>query len=139
MPSAYAPEPELQVWNPNPSTYWGRIQERKQFALQLSEPTEPLHHIASSMITQFPHPRLIQYDCGKLQTLDRLLRRLKYGSHRVLIFTQMTKMLDVLEAFLNFHGHIYLRLDGSTRIDQRQVSCQSKINTNHFYSRIDDQ
>lgn len=33
----------------------------------------------------------------------------------------MTRMLDVLEAFLNFHGHIYLRLDGTTRVDQRQV------------------
>lgn len=70
---------------------------------------------------QFPDPRLIQYDCGKLQTLDRLLRQLKSGSHRVLIFTQMTRMLDVLEAFLNYHGHIYLRLDGTTRIEQRQI------------------
>lgn len=50
-----------------------------------------------------------------------LLRRLKTGSHRVLIFTQMAKMLDVLEAFLNHHGYIYLRLDGSTKIDQRQL------------------
>lgn len=30
-------------------------------------------------------------------------------------------MLDVLEAFLNYHGHIYLRLDGTTKIEQRQV------------------
>ena len=42
-------------------------------------------------------------------------------SIRVLIFTQMTKMLDVLESFLNYHGHIYLRLDGTTRVEQRQV------------------
>lgn len=40
----------------------------------------------------------------------------------MLIFTQMTRMLDVLEQFLNYHGHIYLRLDGSTRVEQRQVS-----------------
>ena len=58
---------------------------------------------------------------GKLQTLDLLLRRLKSGQHRVLIFTQMTKMLDVLEAFLNHHGHRYQRLDGTTRVEQRQV------------------
>ena len=58
---------------------------------------------------------------GKLQTLDKLLRQLKTEKHRVLIFTQMTRMLDVLEAFLNYHGHIYLRLDGATRIEQRQV------------------
>lgn len=59
---------------------------------------------------------------GKLQTLHTLLRKLKTGGHRVLIFTQMTRMLDVLEQFLNYHGHIYLRLDGSTRVEQRQVS-----------------
>jgi len=53
--------------------------------------------------------------------MDRLLRQLKAEHHRVLIFTQMTRMLDVLEAFLNYHGHIYLRLDGTTRVDQRQV------------------
>ncbi len=33
----------------------------------------------------------------------------------------MTKMLDVLEAFLNYHGHRYLRLDGTTRVEQRQA------------------
>lgn len=33
----------------------------------------------------------------------------------------MTRMLDVLEAFLNYHGHIYLRLDGTTKIEQRQL------------------
>ena len=53
---------------------------------------------------------------GKLQTMDVLLRRMKAESHRALIFTQMTKMLDVLESFLNFHGHRYLRLDGTTKV-----------------------
>lgn len=33
----------------------------------------------------------------------------------------MTRMLDVLEAFLNHHGHIYLRLDGTTKVEQRQL------------------
>ena len=33
----------------------------------------------------------------------------------------MTKMLDVLESFLNYHGHIYVRLDGTTKVEQRQV------------------
>lgn len=114
-------EPEIRVWHPPPSEYWARKEEQRLIQHLFSKPATPLHHIASAMVTQFPDPRLIQYDCGKLQTLDKLLRQLKCGSHRVLIFTQMTKMLDVLEAFLNFHGHIYLRLDGSTKVDQRQV------------------
>ena len=36
----------------------------------------------------------------------------------------MTRMLDVLEAFLNLHGHSYCRLDGSTKPEQRQVGAQ---------------
>lgn len=70
---------------------------------------------------QFPEKRLLQYDCGKLQQLDILLRNLYSGGHKALIFTQMTKMLDVLESFLNIHGYRYLRLDGTTKIEQRQI------------------
>ncbi|RZB39782.1 helicase domino, partial [Asbolus verrucosus] len=121
VPAVRAPEPEMQLWHPPPSTYWGLKEEKKTMAALLSTPATSLHQIASAMVTQFPDPRLIQYDCGKLQTLDKLLRKLKSEGHRVLIFTQMTKMLDVLEAFLNFHGHIYLRLDGTTKVDQRQL------------------
>ena len=65
--------------------------------------------------------RLIQYDCGKLQRLDLLLSDLLAGQHRALIFTQMTKVLDILERFLNYHGYRYLRLDGTTRVDRRLV------------------
>jgi SNF2 family DNA or RNA helicase len=69
----------------------------------------------------FPDLHLIQYDCGKLQALDDLLRKLHQAEHRVLIFTQMSRMLDILEIFLNYHGYRYLRLDGATRIDHRQM------------------
>lgn len=52
----------------------------------------------------FPDKRLLQFDCGKLQQLDLLLRKLKSGGHRCLIFTQMSSMLNILEIFLNIHG-----------------------------------
>jgi E1A-binding protein p400 len=68
----------------------------------------------------FPDKRLLQYDCGKLQTLAALLRQLKDGGHRVLIFTQMSKVLNILEEFLSFHHHAYVRLDGTTKIEKRQ-------------------
>ncbi|KAK4472694.1 hypothetical protein MN116_003923 [Schistosoma mekongi] len=80
-----------------------------------------LHQLVMSCRIQFPDPRLIQYDCGKLQRLNSLLRELKSGNHRVLIFTQMARMLDILEQFLAYHGHRYLRLDGTTKVEQRQV------------------
>lgn len=69
----------------------------------------------------FPDKRLLQYDCGKLQRLAKLLRDLQAGGHRALIFTQMTKVLDILEQFLNIYGYRYLRLDGATKIEQRQI------------------
>ena len=82
---------------------------------------DPFHEARMRLSIQFPDKRLLQYDCGKLQTLEKLLRKLQAGGHRALIFTQMTKVLDILEQFLNIHGHKYLRLDGSTKIEQRQI------------------
>ncbi|KAI0154917.1 SNF2 family domain-containing protein [Xylariaceae sp. FL1272] len=84
-------------------------------------PLDPWHESRMRLSIQFPDKRLLQYDCGKLQALDRLLRKLQAGGHRALIFTQMTKVLDILEQFLNIHGHKYLRLDGATKVEQRQI------------------
>ncbi|OWZ15312.1 ATPase and F-box protein [Phytophthora megakarya] len=69
----------------------------------------------------FPDKALVQFDCGKLQQLAVLLRTLKRGGHRCLIFTQMSSMLNILEVFLNLHGHTYFRLDGATKVDKRQM------------------
>ncbi len=82
---------------------------------------DPFHEARMRLSVQFPDKRLLQYDCGKLQALAKLLRKLQAGGHRALIFTQMTKVLDILEQFLNIHGHRYLRLDGATKIEQRQI------------------
>jgi helicase SWR1 len=84
-------------------------------------PPDPWHEARMRLSIQFPDRRLLQYDCGKLQALDKLLRKLQAGGHRALIFTQMTKVLDILEQFLNIHGHKYLRLDGATKVEQRQI------------------
>lgn len=86
-------------------------------------PVDPWHEARMRLSIQFPDKRLLQYDCGKLQALDKLLRKLQAGGHRALIFTQMTKVLDILEQFLNIHGHKYLRLDGATKVEQRQILC----------------
>lgn len=82
---------------------------------------DPFHEAQMKLSIAFPDKRLLQYDCGKLQRLDKLLRQLQTGGHRALIFTQMTKVLDILEQFLNIHGHRYLRLDGATKVEQRQA------------------
>jgi SNF2 family DNA or RNA helicase len=79
-----------------------------------------LYTAASRKLLCFADRRLVQYDAGKLRTLAELLRNLKAGGHKVLIFTQMSKMLDILEVFLNLGGHTYVRLDGSTGVEKRQ-------------------
>ncbi|GAC97746.1 hypothetical protein PHSY_005333 [Pseudozyma hubeiensis SY62] len=100
-----------------------------RWALPGLEPTPDLvqpsfdtvHPVAVKLHIAFPDASLLQYDCGKLQQLDILMRRLKEGNHRILIFTQMTRVLDILESFLNNHGYRYLRLDGATKVESRQA------------------
>ncbi|KAJ1904669.1 swr1 complex component [Coemansia sp. S17] len=81
--------------------------------------TLPIRPLEQRLQIAFPEPFLLQYDCGKLQALDRLLGRLVREGHRALVFTQMTKVLDILEKWLNLHGYRYLRLDGATKVEQR--------------------
>uniref|UniRef100_A0A8B9RK54 Chromodomain helicase DNA binding protein 4 n=1 Tax=Astyanax mexicanus TaxID=7994 RepID=A0A8B9RK54_ASTMX len=57
---------------------------------------------------------------GKLMLLCKMLRKLKEGGHRVLIFSQMTKMLDLLEDFLENEGYKYERIDGGVTGVMRQ-------------------
>jgi SNF2 family DNA or RNA helicase len=71
-------------------------------------------------IISCPDKKLVEYDSGKLIKLAALLKKLKSNKSKVLIFTQMTRMLDILEIFLNLHGYSYVRLDGSTKVEVRQ-------------------
>ncbi|XP_026171860.1 helicase SRCAP isoform X2 [Mastacembelus armatus] len=121
IPPVEAPPISMHSCHPPPSLSHKQAVFSSMLSAEVAPRTRSLHRIQCNMRTQFPDLRLIQYDCGKLQTLHTLLRKLKTEGHRVLIFTQMTRMLDVLEQFLNYHGHIYLRLDGSTRVEQRQA------------------
>ena len=58
---------------------------------------------------------------GKLVLLDKLLPKLKQEGHKVLIFSQMTRVLDILEDFSRFRGYKFERLDGGIRGDLRYV------------------
>uniref|UniRef100_A0ABM5EL19 Chromodomain-helicase-DNA-binding protein 5 isoform X1 n=1 Tax=Pogona vitticeps TaxID=103695 RepID=A0ABM5EL19_9SAUR len=57
---------------------------------------------------------------GKLMLLQKMLKKLRDGGHRVLIFSQMTKMLDLLEDFLEYEGYKYERIDGGITGGLRQ-------------------
>jgi SNF2 family DNA or RNA helicase len=56
---------------------------------------------------------------GKFELLDRLLPKLERAGHRVLLFSQMTRLMDILEVYLQLYGYKYLRLDGSTKTEER--------------------
>lgn len=49
---------------------------------------------------------------GKMVLLDKLLVKLKADGHRVLIFSQMVRMLDIMSDYMSLRGYIHQRLDG---------------------------
>lgn len=59
-------------------------------------------------------------DSAKLRELDRILKEKKKNGDRVLIFCQMTKMLDILEDFMNMRKYTFFRLDGACNIADRR-------------------
>ena len=59
-------------------------------------------------------------NCGKMVLLDKLLQKMKERGHRVLIFSQMTRMLDILEDFLIMRQYESCRIDGDTTYDERE-------------------
>ncbi|XP_055630056.1 chromatin-remodeling ATPase INO80 [Toxorhynchites rutilus septentrionalis] len=67
-----------------------------------------------------PDKQALVSDAGKLSVLDSLLKRLKDQGHRVLIYSQMTKMIDLLEEYMWHRKHRYMRLDGSSKISARR-------------------
>ncbi|XP_005044870.1 PREDICTED: SWI/SNF-related matrix-associated actin-dependent regulator of chromatin subfamily A containing DEAD/H box 1 isoform X2 [Ficedula albicollis] len=58
-------------------------------------------------------------DSGKFRALERILSDLKEKGDRVVLFSQFTMMLDILEVFLKHWQHRYIRLDGKTQISER--------------------
>ena len=92
-----------------------------------SRKTSPIDLPRKKLPLLFPESRLIQYDCGKLQKLESMLRNFKANSNRCLIFSQMSKMIDILEKFMSYHGFTYLRLDGKIKPEER-LSIMERFN-----------
>ncbi|KAJ3183529.1 hypothetical protein HDU87_006854 [Geranomyces variabilis] len=58
---------------------------------------------------------------GKFELLDRVLPKYKAAGHRILMFFQMTQVMDIMEDYLRFKSHHFLRLDGHTKAEDRTV------------------
>ena len=62
------------------------------------------------------------YNSGKMVILDKILAKMKEQGSRVLIFSQMSRVLDILEDYCVFRGHKYCRIDGGTAHEDRIAS-----------------
>ncbi|XP_040576365.1 chromatin-remodeling ATPase INO80 isoform X2 [Lepeophtheirus salmonis] len=82
--------------------------------LTASRPTHGWSHIV------IPNKQTLVSDAGKLFVLDSLLARLKEEGHRVLIYSQMTRMIDLLEEYMWHKKYTFMRLDGSSKIHERR-------------------
>lgn len=69
---------------------------------------------------QVPEAQRLVIDSAKLSRLDALLQELKVGGHRVLIYFQMTKMIDLMEEYMVYRQYKYLRLDGTSKLEDRR-------------------
>ncbi|KAM4577931.1 E1A-binding protein p400 isoform 2-T2 [Fundulus diaphanus] len=129
LPAAVAPPPHLYAANPAVPY---RL-EQKCFQQRLLEAAQPhsavIHHLASRRFLRHPDLQLMQMDSGKLEALAILLQKLRSESRRVLIFTQMLKMLDILEAFLDYRQLKYVRIDENLTFEETQENMR-KFNTN---------
>eukprot|EP00004_Rigifila_ramosa_P009475 TRINITY_DN2104_c0_g1_i2.p1 TRINITY_DN2104_c0_g1~~TRINITY_DN2104_c0_g1_i2.p1 ORF type:complete len:1491 (+),score=355.43 TRINITY_DN2104_c0_g1_i2:89-4474(+) len=78
--------------------------------------------------------RVMIESSGKLALLDRMLEKLKERGHRVLIFSLMTRMLDILEDYCELKGFLYERLDGEidTNVRQQSIDRFNKADSNRF-------
>lgn len=61
------------------------------------------------------------HNCGKMVLLDKLMPKIKERGSKMLIFCQMTRMLDILEDHLLYRGFAYCRIDGSTNGEERET------------------
>ncbi|BAO42413.1 putative DNA helicase INO80 [Kluyveromyces marxianus DMKU3-1042] len=78
-----------------------------------------LNNSHTSYITMPSMDRFIT-ESAKLKKLDELLVKLKEEDHRVLIYFQMTKMMDLMEEYLTYRQYKHIRLDGSSKLDDRR-------------------
>ena len=83
----------------------------------LPEPTSAKGRYTSISV---PSMRRFVTDSGKLAKLDELLRQLRNEGHRVLLYFQMTRMIDLMEEYLTYRNYKYCRLDGSTKLEDRR-------------------
>lgn len=111
----------VRWWNP---WYFSKVEPGGLFGVS------PKHGMSG---IYSPDKESLVTDAGKLFVLDTLLQRLKSEGHRVLIYSQMTRMIDLLEEYMWHRKHTYIRLDGSSKIsDRRDMVADFQARTDIF-------
>ncbi|KAM3430188.1 hypothetical protein NHJ13734_007855 [Beauveria thailandica] len=82
------------------------------------------HPFVFSEVENVMNPLSISNDilwrtAGKFELLDRILPKYQATGHRVLMFFQMTAIMDIMEDYLRYRRMEYLRLDGTTKSEER--------------------
>ncbi|CAM1502769.1 Fc.00g075450.m01.CDS01 [Cosmosporella sp. VM-42] len=107
-----------------PALWEERALVEKKIPLELYPTTKmlpkPDHEKKRFTNIAVPSMRRFVTDSGKLAQLDELLFKLKNGNHRVLLYFQMTRMIDLMEEYLTYRNYKYCRLDGSTKLEDRR-------------------
>jgi ATP-dependent helicase STH1/SNF2 len=99
----------------------GSVRTFNNIVMQLKKVcNHPYLFYTAEELASVPRDYLVRA-AGKFEMLEHALTKLKATGHRVLLFSQMTAALDYLGYFLSGMGIKHMRLDGTTKADDRQV------------------
>jgi SNF2 family DNA or RNA helicase len=74
--------------------------------------------------TDFHYGPNLYRTSGKFELMDRILPKLLRFNHKMLIFSQMTALMDVMQEYFHYRGYMHLRLDGGTKSDDRTLAME---------------
>ncbi|KAL8240546.1 hypothetical protein R6Q59_013901 [Mikania micrantha] len=81
----------------------------------------------------YPPVEQIVGQCGKFQLLERLLQKLLPRNHKVLLFSQWTKILDIMHYYFSEKGMKVCRIDGNVKLEERRQQIQDFNNVDSEY------
>ncbi|CAN8095237.1 unnamed protein product [Discula destructiva] len=110
------------LYEPNPEEHKAFITEKLPLEKIPKTGLLPLPDNEKRRFTNISVPSMRRFvtDSGKLAKLDELLFKLKEEGHRVLLYFQMTRMIDLMEEYLTYRNYKFCRLDGSTKLEDRR-------------------
>lgn len=124
-PEARLPYPDFPVRNESHST-------DDVYELYRSLDANYGAHVGTAPI-QMPEAGRLIADCGKMMVLDPLLRKLKEDGHKCLIYSQFTRVLDILEDYCGKTSYKFVRLDGQSALaDRRDIVAEWQANEELF-------